>query len=254
MAAADGGPTLARISTPPGTSTPEVTSRGSRARSVQDWLARRADTSIGRLSSQWFRAYFAASRNSGCAVTIYSTLVGPPRPCSCSSAYFHPAGSDTQRLRAAPDRPPQPERLHGRPRPGHLRERLVERARGDLRRRGQLPVLGNRHRAALPGCLLEGMGDQGRIAGGSGAVRHLLLRLQRSRGARDDRLGRSSTTRARSCWCPPGSSGRRSSGCGCRGFSSTGRWGSAPSSPARCSRHSFWAAPPPHHRSSWLLR
>jgi len=45
-----------------------------RVKSVQDWLARRADSSIGRLSLQWFRAYFEASRNSGCAITVYSVL------------------------------------------------------------------------------------------------------------------------------------------------------------------------------------
>jgi uncharacterized BrkB/YihY/UPF0761 family membrane protein len=47
---------------------------GNRAQAVQEWLRGRADTRIGRLSLQWFRAYFAASRNSGCAITIYSSL------------------------------------------------------------------------------------------------------------------------------------------------------------------------------------
>lgn len=45
-----------------------------RARRIQDWLRGRADTSVGRLAFQWFRAYFEASRNSGCAVTVYSSL------------------------------------------------------------------------------------------------------------------------------------------------------------------------------------
>ena len=34
----------------------------------------RADTSLGRLALAWFRRYFEASRNSGCAITVYSSL------------------------------------------------------------------------------------------------------------------------------------------------------------------------------------
>ena len=45
-----------------------------RVEAIQDWLRRRADTPLGRLALQWFRGYFAASRNSGCAATIYSSL------------------------------------------------------------------------------------------------------------------------------------------------------------------------------------
>lgn len=45
-----------------------------RASAVVDWLRGRADTSLGRLALQWFRAYFEASRNSGCAATVYSSL------------------------------------------------------------------------------------------------------------------------------------------------------------------------------------
>jgi len=45
-----------------------------RVRAVQDWLVGRRDTALGRLGLQWFRAYFDASRNSGCAATIYSSL------------------------------------------------------------------------------------------------------------------------------------------------------------------------------------
>jgi membrane protein len=61
---------------------------------VQDWLARRADTSLGRLSLQLFRAYFAASRNSACAVTIYSALSVLP-VVLVFLAYFHPSGDNT---------------------------------------------------------------------------------------------------------------------------------------------------------------
>jgi hypothetical protein len=60
---------------------------------VQDWLRGRADTSLGRLAFQWFRAYFAASRNSGCAVTIYSALSVLPAAL-VAVAYFHPSQGD----------------------------------------------------------------------------------------------------------------------------------------------------------------
>jgi hypothetical protein len=75
-------------------SSAETTSHGGRARAVQDWLARRADTALGRLSLQWFRAYFGASRNSGCAVTIYSALSVLPAVLVFLAA-VHPSGNDT---------------------------------------------------------------------------------------------------------------------------------------------------------------
>lgn len=34
----------------------------------------RTDTALGRLGLDWFRRYFEASRNSGCAITIYTSL------------------------------------------------------------------------------------------------------------------------------------------------------------------------------------
>jgi uncharacterized BrkB/YihY/UPF0761 family membrane protein len=63
--------------------------RGSRARAVQDWLRGRADTSVGRLALQWFRSYFEASRNSGCAATVYSSLSIFPAAL-VAVAYSHP--------------------------------------------------------------------------------------------------------------------------------------------------------------------
>ena len=45
-----------------------------RARRVLGWLRQRSDSPLGRLALQWFRAYFAASRNSGCAIAVYSSL------------------------------------------------------------------------------------------------------------------------------------------------------------------------------------
>lgn len=47
---------------------------GNRVQRIWGWLLRQSDKPLGRLGLQWFRAYFAASRNSGCAVTIYSSL------------------------------------------------------------------------------------------------------------------------------------------------------------------------------------
>jgi membrane protein len=60
-----------------------------RVESIQDWLRRRADTALGRLALQWFRGYFAASRNSGCAATVYSSLSVLPAAL-VAVAYFHP--------------------------------------------------------------------------------------------------------------------------------------------------------------------
>jgi len=65
-----------------------------RVRKLQDWLSRRADTRVGRLSLQWFRAYFKASRNSGCAATIYSSLSVLPGAL-VAVAFFHWTASDS---------------------------------------------------------------------------------------------------------------------------------------------------------------
>ena len=64
-----------------------------RVESIQAWLRRRADTALGRLALQWFRGYFAASRNSGCAVTVYSSLSVLPAAL-VAVAYFHPLQGD----------------------------------------------------------------------------------------------------------------------------------------------------------------
>jgi membrane protein len=47
---------------------------GTRVDRLLRWLRGRSDRPLGRLALQWFRAYFAASRNSGCAIAIYSSL------------------------------------------------------------------------------------------------------------------------------------------------------------------------------------
>ena len=64
-----------------------------RVERIQDWLRGRADTALGRLALQWFGRYFEASRNSGCAITVYSSLSVLPAAL-VAVAYFHPSGSD----------------------------------------------------------------------------------------------------------------------------------------------------------------
>jgi membrane protein len=45
-----------------------------RVERILNWLRERSDRPLGRLAFRWFRAYFAASRNTGCAIAIYSCL------------------------------------------------------------------------------------------------------------------------------------------------------------------------------------
>lgn len=68
------------------------TSHG-RSRRVLNWLRGRTDTALGRLALQWFRSYFEASRNSACAVTVYSALSVLPAALVLL-ALLHPSGSD----------------------------------------------------------------------------------------------------------------------------------------------------------------
>lgn len=64
-----------------------------RAQRIQDWLRTRADTALGRFSLQWFRTYFAASRNSACAITIYSSLSVLPAALMFLAVLYTPGGS-----------------------------------------------------------------------------------------------------------------------------------------------------------------
>jgi hypothetical protein len=68
-----------------------------RVRRMQDWLSRRANTPLGRLALQWFRAYFEASRNSGCAASIYSSLSVLPA-AFVTIAFFNLSRSDSNAL------------------------------------------------------------------------------------------------------------------------------------------------------------
>jgi membrane protein len=71
---------------------------GNRLRKVQSWLVGRADTALGRLALDWFRRYFEASRNSGCAITIYSALAVLPAALVITSFAHSDANAFAQRL------------------------------------------------------------------------------------------------------------------------------------------------------------
>ncbi len=75
-------------------STNELAPPHGRVKAVQSRLARRGDTGVGRLALDWFRAYFAASRNTGCAVTVYSVLSVFPAVL-VAIAYFHPSADNS---------------------------------------------------------------------------------------------------------------------------------------------------------------
>ena len=67
-------------------------SKGTRVQRVLGWLRERSDRPLGRLALQWFRAYFAASRNSGCAISMYSALSVLPAALVFVSVLYVPGG------------------------------------------------------------------------------------------------------------------------------------------------------------------
>jgi len=80
-----------------------------RAARIQRWLVGRADTAAGRLASRWFRAYFASSRNSACATTIYAALSVLPMALA-GVAWLHHSAADSN---AFAERIVAHLRLHG---------------------------------------------------------------------------------------------------------------------------------------------
>jgi len=74
-----------RVSNPPDESP--------RVQRIQAWLRRRADSALGRFSLEWFRTYFTASRNSGCAITIYASLSVLPAALTFLAVLYTPGGS-----------------------------------------------------------------------------------------------------------------------------------------------------------------
>lgn len=65
---------------------------GTRVQRILGWLRTRSDRPLGRLSLQWFRAYFAASRNSGCAISMYSALSVLPAALAFVAVVYVPGG------------------------------------------------------------------------------------------------------------------------------------------------------------------
>jgi uncharacterized BrkB/YihY/UPF0761 family membrane protein len=65
-----------------------------RVGAIQGWLERRVDSKLGRLSLDWFRAYFEASHNSGSAATLYMFLSVAPTMLAVVGV-LGAAGADT---------------------------------------------------------------------------------------------------------------------------------------------------------------
>jgi hypothetical protein len=78
-----------------------------RARSVQHWLGRRADTPVGQLALGWYRRYFESSQNSGSAATLYIFLSVAPMLLA-ALGLFHAAGRHHLAERIRNDRPSLP--------------------------------------------------------------------------------------------------------------------------------------------------
>src|SRR6059058_3165903 len=89
--------------------TAESARGGGRVHAVQSWLAERGNSASGRLTISWARTYFAASRNSACAVTVYSSLSVLPTAL-VGVAYLHLSSSGAN---AFADRIVAHLRLHG---------------------------------------------------------------------------------------------------------------------------------------------
>ena len=66
---------------------------GSRVQQLLGWLRERSDRPLGRLGLQWLRGYFAASRNSGCAISIYSALSVLPAALMFVAAVYAVGGN-----------------------------------------------------------------------------------------------------------------------------------------------------------------
>jgi hypothetical protein len=71
----------------------ETPGESGRVQRVLGWLRERSDRPLGRLALQWFRAYFAASHNSGCAISMYSSLSVLPAALVFVAAFYSPGGN-----------------------------------------------------------------------------------------------------------------------------------------------------------------
>ena len=221
-------------------------------KAVQDWLSGRADTRLGRLALQWFRAYFEASHNSGCAATVYSTLSVLPAAL-VAVAYFHSSGSDTNAF---------VERLVTHLKLNGATASLVQDTFGSASSNALAATI-----TVVISFLIWGIGigqiyqdvyarawgievgsaaDQGLFAIFffvlTGAIALAVVSAGELRNTGWFVL------------LPVWLVGRRSSGSGCRASSCTERSVCAPCYPARCSPPLSSAAQPPPRRFSWRLR
>jgi membrane protein len=64
----------------------------SRTQKILGWLKRRSEHKLARLGMQWFRGYLAASRNSACAISIYSCLSVVPVALVFIAVVYHGSG------------------------------------------------------------------------------------------------------------------------------------------------------------------
>src|SRR3954449_2019240 len=81
-----------RPSASPAAETPA--SGGSRLSGSIEWLRRRGDTSLGRLTLLWFRRYFEASRNSGAAAAAYIAISAFPTGLVIAAFFDRARGDD----------------------------------------------------------------------------------------------------------------------------------------------------------------
>src|SRR3954452_6240884 len=85
------------VSPPPPSASPAAetpASGGSRLSGSIEWLRRRGDTSLGRLTLLWFRRYFEASRNSGAAAAAYIAISAFPTALVIAAFFDRARGDD----------------------------------------------------------------------------------------------------------------------------------------------------------------
>ncbi|HKD94020.1 MAG TPA: hypothetical protein VKB43_04845 [Gaiellaceae bacterium] len=67
---------------------------GNRVQRIWGWLLKQSDKPLGRLGLDWFRRYFAASRNSGCAISLYSCLSVLPAALAFVALLYKVGGNE----------------------------------------------------------------------------------------------------------------------------------------------------------------
>ena len=166
------------------TDTSSPAESGSRVQRILGWGKRRSEHKLVRFGMQWFKSYLVASRNSACAISIYSCLSVVPAALVFIAVVYHGSGDVNvfaqhlvDHLRLTGDTATLVQQTFG--------SASVERPRGHRRDGRVVSPLGNRDRPDLPERLRESLGDRGGLAGRPGSVHDLLLRLLgRVRGRR----------------------------------------------------------------------